>query len=259
MSRGVLEETTVENVIEIAASAEKVFDFVVDVRNEPQWNPQLLQAEMLTPEPIGVGTRFRVRFGRGVGEALIEDVRVDRPRSWAAVSRSGALDVLSEGQIDETSDGVRLVMRMRLRPHGALRLLTPGLGLFMHRTLDQDLRRVKALLEPDPSTAIQAASTDNTLIERVPVPDLCALWAETEMAPMNIALIGVVEESPLIGPDGAIALDRIRSFIEHRLPRAPMLLRTLRPTRLGQGTPAWIDAPHFNVSEHVVSAQPIGR
>jgi len=68
MSCGVLEETTVENVIEIAASAEKVFDFVVDVRNEPQWNPQLLQAEMLTPEPMGVGTRFRVRFGRGVGE-----------------------------------------------------------------------------------------------------------------------------------------------------------------------------------------------
>jgi diacylglycerol O-acyltransferase len=69
-----------------------------------------------------------------------------------------------------------------------------------------------------------------------------------------IALIGVVEESPLTGPDGAIALDRIRSFIEARLSRAPQLLRTLRPTRLGRGTPAWIDAPHFDVSDHVVLA-----
>jgi len=48
---------------------------------------------------------------------------------------------------------------------------------------------------------------------------------------MNIALIGVIEGIPLIGPDGAVALAPIRSFVEARLPRAPMLLRTFRPTR----------------------------
>jgi len=58
----------------------------------------------------------------------------------------------------------------------------------------------------------------------------------------------------LMGPDDAIALDHIRSFVEARLPRAPMLRRTLRPTRLGQGRSAWIDAQHFDVSEHVVLA-----
>ena len=258
MSRGVREETTVQNVIEIAAPAEKVFDFVVDVRNEPQWNAQMLNAEMLTPEPIGVGTRFRVTFGRGVGEALIEDISISRPRSWAAVSRSRALDVLSEGQIDRTANGSRLVIRMRLRPRGSLRILNPALGVFMHRALDQDLRRVKALLEPHTSAAVAAGPVDDTFIGRVPVPDLCALWAETAPAPMNIALIGVVEGSPLMGPDGAIALDRVRLFVEARLPRAPMLRRILRPTRLGQGTPAWIDAPRFDVSEHVVLAQADG-
>jgi len=258
MSRGVVEETTVQNVIEIAAPAEKVFDFVVDVRNEPQWNAQMLNAEMLTPEPIGVGTRFRVTFGRGVGEALIEDISIDRPRSWAAVSQSKALDVLSEGQIDKTANGSRLVMHMRLRPRGSLRILTPALGVFMHRALDQDLRRVKARLEPQTSAAVAAAPMNDTFIGRVPVPDLCALWADTARAPMNIALIGVVEGSPLMGPDGAIALDRVRSFVEARLPRAPMLRRILRPTRLGQGTPAWIDAPRFDVSEHVVLAQADG-
>jgi len=258
MSRGVVEETTVQNVIEIAAPAEKVFDFVVDVRNEPEWNPQMLHAEMLTPEPIGVGTRFRVTFGRGVGEALIEDISINRPRSWAAVSRSRALDVLSEGQIDRTVNGSRLVMRMRLRPRGSLRILNPALGVFMHRALDQDLRRVKTLLEPHTSTAVAAAPMDDTFIGRVPVPDLCALWAETAPAPMNVALIGVVEGLPLMGPDGAIALDRVRSFVEARLPRAPMLRRILRPTRLGQGTPAWIDAPRFDVSGTSYWLRPTG-
>jgi hypothetical protein len=51
-------------------------------------------------------------------------------------------------------------------------------------------------------------------ILRVPVPDLCALWAESATAPMNIALIGVLDGTPLVRPDGAIDLARIRSFVE---------------------------------------------
>jgi Wax ester synthase-like Acyl-CoA acyltransferase domain/Polyketide cyclase / dehydrase and lipid transport len=255
--------TAVVNVIDIAAPREKVFDFVVDVRNEPRWNPQLLQAEMLTPEPIGVGTTFRVGFGRGVGEALIEDTKIDRPGSWAAISRSRALDAQTEGKIDKIADGSRLIMRTELRPHGVLRLLTPGLGWWMHRTLDEDLQRMKALLEDGAATASETDAAEDmrpepagghTAIVRVPVPDLCALWAETPTAPMNIALIGVVDGAPLMGPDGTVALPRIRAFIEARLPRAPMLLRTMRPTRVGQGTPAWIDAPRFDIADHVVLA-----
>jgi diacylglycerol O-acyltransferase / wax synthase len=91
-------------------------------------------------------------------------------------------------------------------------------------------------------------------ITRVPVPDLCALWAETSEAPMNIALIGVVEAAPLTAPDGTVELAKIRSFMQARLPRAPMLLRTLRPTHFGEGRPAWIDAQHFDIADHVVLA-----
>jgi uncharacterized protein YndB with AHSA1/START domain len=57
----------IENSIGIAAPAEQVFDYVTDVRREPEWNPQLREPEKLTPEPVGAGTRYRVRFGRGNG------------------------------------------------------------------------------------------------------------------------------------------------------------------------------------------------
>jgi Wax ester synthase-like Acyl-CoA acyltransferase domain len=117
----------------------------------------------------------------------------------------------------------------------------------MHRTWEYDLRTVKTLLEKDTLTAAQLDDSDGS-IERVPVPDLCALWAETPTAPMNIALIEVVEADTLLAPDGTVALDRIRSFVEARLPRAPVLLRALRPTHLGQSTSAWIDAPHFDIA-----------
>jgi hypothetical protein len=84
---------------------------------------------MLTPEPVGVGTTFLVKFGRGVGDARIEDTKVDRPRAWEATSRSRVLDAQSEGKIDSTTGGCRLIMRTRLRP--MLRLVTPALGWFM--------------------------------------------------------------------------------------------------------------------------------
>lgn len=91
-------------------------------------------------------------------------------------------------------------------------------------------------------------------IIRVPVPDLCALWAETPQAPMNIALIGVFEGEPLTGAGDGVALSRIRALVEAHLDRAPMLRCVLRPTSLGQGTPVWMDAAHFDIAEHVVLA-----
>ena len=78
----------------------------------------MLQVQMLTSEPVRAGTTFRVIFGRGVGEAVIEDTKVDRPHSWTAVSRSRVLDVESEGQILDVPGGSRLIMRSRLRPAG---------------------------------------------------------------------------------------------------------------------------------------------
>jgi len=135
----------IENVLNIAAPAEKVFDFVVDVRNEPRWNPQMLHAEMLTPEPIGVGATFRVRFGRGVGDGLINHTKINRPRSWAAISRSRALDAETAGEISDITGGCRLIMRTELRPHGILRLLTPALRWWMRHTFNQDLQRMKAV------------------------------------------------------------------------------------------------------------------
>jgi diacylglycerol O-acyltransferase / wax synthase len=254
MSRGLLEVAPVENAIDIAAPAEEIFDVIVDVRNEPRWNPQMLRAQMITPEPVAAGTTFRVTFGRRVGEALIELMKIDRPRSWTAISRSRALDAESDGQIDDISSGCRVILRTQLHPHGILRLLAPALSWWMHRALDKDLRRVKTLLEDERSTIPRTGTPGPSSIVRVPVPDLCALWAEAATAPMNIALIGVVERASLVGPDGVVALARVRSFVEARLPRVPMLLRTFRPTHLGQGTPAWIDAPRFDITQQVVLA-----
>lgn len=93
-------------------------------------------------------------------------------------------------------------------------------------------------------------------VRRVPVPDLCCLWAETDCTPMNIALLGTLDGRHLVDDHGEVALGRIRSSIAAHLDHAPMLRRMLLPTRPGQGRAVWIDAPEFAIEEHVVLAQP---
>jgi hypothetical protein len=64
----------VSGEILIERPVEEVFDFVADQRNEPIYNPRMLQSEKITDGPIGVGTRFRAtaRSGRRGVEMLIE-------------------------------------------------------------------------------------------------------------------------------------------------------------------------------------------
>jgi hypothetical protein len=60
-----------------------VFDFVADERNN--YDPTITAVELLTPEPIGVGTRFRctsTRRSRPV-EMIVEIIEYDRPHRLA--------------------------------------------------------------------------------------------------------------------------------------------------------------------------------
>jgi polyketide cyclase/dehydrase/lipid transport protein len=118
----------VENRIAIAAPAGTVFDYVTDVRREPEWNPQLREAEKLTPGPVGPGTRYRVRFGRGVGTAVIENTAFDRPRGWSAVSTSRRLEVHFRGLVTEFPGGCQLAVQTELLPHGVWRVLLSAVG-----------------------------------------------------------------------------------------------------------------------------------
>lgn len=101
-----------------------------------------------------------------------------------------------------------------------------------------------------------AARKRPVAVSRVPVPDLCCLWAETETTPMNIALIGTLDAAKLVDDHGQVDLDLIRSSIAAHLDQAPMLRRVLRRVRVGQGRAVWIDAPRFSIDEHVVLAEP---
>jgi Polyketide cyclase / dehydrase and lipid transport len=147
----------VENAVDITCSPEDVFDYGVDLSREPEWNPKAKHVEKVTAGPIGVGTRFEAEFLRG-NPMTIEFVRFERPLAWDTVARSRRLDANGEGRVSATEVGAHLVMRMELRPKGALRVVLPVLSRFMHKQQERNLAAIKHALESSGATAARRAT-----------------------------------------------------------------------------------------------------
>jgi uncharacterized protein YndB with AHSA1/START domain len=138
----------IEQAVDIRRSPEEVFDYCTDLGREPEWNPRTRRIDKLTDGPIQVGTRYEGEWVKG-DPMIIEFVRLQRPTSWATVGRSRRLVASAEGQVWPRPGGARLVLRTRLQPRGALRLLRPVLGPIMRQREDRNLQAVKAALEQE--------------------------------------------------------------------------------------------------------------
>jgi Polyketide cyclase / dehydrase and lipid transport len=123
---------------------EEVFDFVADSRNEPQYNPAMAGVELLTPLPIGQGTRFRARMGSAGTPMLVELTEFDRPHRLGSRTTSSMMQ--TSGVLTFAADGGGTVMSWdwQVRPKGWVRMLGPlfrPLGGRMERRIWTSLKR----------------------------------------------------------------------------------------------------------------------
>lgn len=135
-----------EQAVDIRRSPEDVFGYCTDLGREPEWNPRTRRIDKLTDGPIGLGTRYAGEWVKG-DPMTIEFVRFQPPTSWATVGRSRRLIASSQGWVTTRPGGARLVLRTRLQPRGALRLLLPVLGPIMRQREQRNLLAIKAVLE----------------------------------------------------------------------------------------------------------------
>lgn len=146
----------IEGEIVIERPIEEVFDFVADQRHEPRFNPQVRSSELVTPEPIGGGSRFRAEMamlGQPV-DLTVEFTEFEGPlrlrsRSWSR-RRGGSRPMLTE---ELTFAPVREGTRMRWAWHvdvqGFMQALSP-LAVWIGRRQEQRIwSALKRLLESE--------------------------------------------------------------------------------------------------------------
>jgi uncharacterized protein YndB with AHSA1/START domain len=116
----------VQGDIVINRTIEEVFDFVADERNEPQYNPQMTVAELVTPGPIGIGSKFHcVMTGPHAADMTVELTEVDRPRRLGSATHIPNMDINGTLVLEAQGQSTRLKWLWNIEPHGFLRLLGP--------------------------------------------------------------------------------------------------------------------------------------
>lgn len=103
---------------------EEAFEFFIDFRNEPAWNPDCLLDEKTSDGPIGLGTTFDGKMKR-VGPNKAEIVACDRPDRCTVIERSRVGAGTFDLRLAPTDRGTRTEVTMQIKPKGPMRLLKP--------------------------------------------------------------------------------------------------------------------------------------
>jgi uncharacterized protein YndB with AHSA1/START domain len=128
----------------IECPPEKVFDMLADLRNDPKWNSRVSSAELQSPEPIGLGSRFAIVNGGTPYDVTITSY--DRP-SRLAFEASGNPELTIACTFTPAAEGTEFESDFDFRPSGALKVLFPLLGPVIRRDVPKQFASLKALCE----------------------------------------------------------------------------------------------------------------
>jgi len=86
-------------------------------------------------------------------------------------------------------------------------------------------------------------------VDRLTDEDQRMLWPD-EIWPQEIGALAVLDGG-LAGPGGRVRVEAVREVIAARLRLVPRFRQLLYVPRPGLGRPLWVDAPAFDLADHV--------
>ena len=132
--------------IHVAAPPEEVFDRLVDMRTEVDWNPMTLEMAKVTDGDVARGTRFEGKMRR-VGPMRMEVTEYDRPRHLAMHGGSRGVDVTWAADVEPADAGSRLRTDLGLDPKGVMKLFAPLMARQAGKQNDQSVAAFKRWME----------------------------------------------------------------------------------------------------------------
>ena len=87
-------------------------------------------------------------------------------------------------------------------------------------------------------------------VDRLTAEDRLMLWGD-DAWPQDIGALAVLDGSGLLDPGGSCRIEVVREAIESRLHLLPRFRQLLYVPRRGLGGPLWVNAPAFDLGDHV--------
>lgn len=141
----------VEASVVINRPAEEVSAYLNDIRNAPEWQSGLLEAEQTSEGPVGVGTTFRgvlLFLGRRL-EWTSELTEYEPNRKWKEKIAAGRLSLEQSLTFEPVEGGTRVTLVGEGEPRGFFRLADPIVVRMMQRDVEGNLARLKDILEAE--------------------------------------------------------------------------------------------------------------
>lgn len=138
-----------ETSITINRPIEQVFAFAADLANNAKWQTGVIAAEVTSPGPVGVGTKYKYDaeiMGRKL-ETTGELTAYDPPRITAWKATSGPFPMSGSTTFESVPGGTRVVDGMEAEPGGFFKLAEPLLIMQMRGQMEKDMKKLKELLE----------------------------------------------------------------------------------------------------------------
>jgi len=116
----------IQGDIVINRPIDEVFDFAADECNEPEYNPDMTLAEMVTQGPIGVGSKFHcVMTGARSADMTIEYTEFDRPRRLASTAHMSSMDINGTLLFEPQGQSTKMKWLWNIEPRGFMKVLGP--------------------------------------------------------------------------------------------------------------------------------------
>ncbi len=92
---------------------------------------------------------------------------------------------------------------------------------------------------------------ETRLFERLTASDLFLLLWDDYGWSTDIGGLAILDGNSLLDDEGRVLVDAVRRHLEPRLHLVPRFRQLLYRPRLGLGWPLWVDAPSFNLADHI--------
>jgi uncharacterized protein YndB with AHSA1/START domain len=136
--------------VTIARPVEDVFAVLSDVENVPRWSRNTIEEKLMTPGPLGVGSRRRAVLKGFAGRPMVNEAEmVEFEPNRKMVVRLIDAPVPARIVIDflPVGEGTRLDWTAEVTPRGLLRPAGPLMLRLYRWAFQKDLDNLKALME----------------------------------------------------------------------------------------------------------------
>ena len=136
---------------QIECPPEVAFEMMADVRNEVRWNDDVSSAELLTDEPIGLGSRFATRHPWPLGRMESTITEFERPHRFGTRTTAKSMDLTVSATFTATDTRTVLSIQFDPKPKGVMKVLLPILLPMIRRDIDKQHQSFNRLCEEEAS------------------------------------------------------------------------------------------------------------